>query len=106
MNAVKTGVFSKRVLAERVSEVEAELAGRPVEETSAGALRRELAAILVLADAMDLSLEQEGLQGRGGEPRNLVQLRLRLNDKLRHTVAQYRESVAPHSEVEHNSSEA
>ena len=32
---------------------------------------------------MDESLEADGIRGRQGEPRHLVTLRLRLNEKLR-----------------------
>ena len=37
---------------------------------------------------MDASLEQEGIRGRGGQPRNLVNLRLRLSERLLRTLAQ------------------
>ena len=55
-------------------------------------LRRELAALVVHAQAMDASLEQDGIRGRGGEPRSLIDRRLRLNDRLRNTLTQYLES--------------
>ncbi|HUP32765.1 MAG TPA: hypothetical protein VM184_06995 [Gaiellaceae bacterium] len=82
-NAVKAGVFSPAVLAPRVQVLEAELASRSGEELLIDVLRREVAALLVLGEAMDQSLETEGVHGRRGEPRTLVSLRLRLSEKLR-----------------------
>jgi hypothetical protein len=89
LNAARAGVFSQRILAARVAEVDTALELQTVEQTFAEALRQEVAALMVLGQAMDESIEQDGIQGRRGEPRNLIQLRLRLNDKLRRTLEQY-----------------
>ncbi len=88
-NAVKAGVFSPRILATRVAEVDAELASQSHEETFEAVLRQEIAALTILAQAMDASLEQEGIRGRGGEPRSLIDRRLRVNDRLRRTLELY-----------------
>jgi hypothetical protein len=89
VNAVKTGVFSPRSLAGRASEVAGELAAQRPAEMLEEVLRREIAALIVLRDAMDASLGQEGIRGRNGEPRTLIDRRLRLNDRLRRTLEQY-----------------
>jgi hypothetical protein len=46
-------------------------------------LRYEVAALKALGEAMDESLQQDGVLGRRGEPRTLVNHRLRLNERLR-----------------------
>jgi len=94
-NAVRSGVFSPATRAARVHELEAAIADRPVKEIVVDLLRREVAALLALAEAMDDSLSADGIQGRRGEPRNLISLRLRTNDKFRKTVEQYRSASEP-----------
>src|SRR3954451_7078522 len=90
-NAVKAGVFSPDVLAPRVQELEAEIASRPAHDAILDLLRRELAALAALGEAMDRSLAKDGIHGRSGEPRALVSLRLRVTERLRRTAADYRE---------------
>ncbi len=94
-NAVKSGVFSPATLAPRVYELEASIAERPVQEVVAEILRRELAALAAIGEAMDQSLATDGVHGRRGEPRTLVSLRLRLNEKLRQTLEQYARLAGP-----------
>jgi hypothetical protein len=89
VNALKAGVFSPRVLEPRAQELEAAMADRDAREVALELLRRELAALAGLGEAMDSSFYAEGIRGRGGEPRTLVGLRLRLNEKLRRTIEQY-----------------
>jgi hypothetical protein len=107
LNAAKTGVFSQRILAARVAEFDTALALQPVEQTVAETLRREVAALMVIGQAMDESIEQDGILGRGREPRNLIQLRLRLNDKLRRTLEQYHNTlpVVPGADTEGETAE-
>jgi len=93
-NALKAGVFSPATLAPRIAVLEAELGERPAEQVLVDLLRREIAALAVLGEAMDRSLEEDGLRGRQGEPRNLIQLRLRLNDRMRHTLEQFTVAAA------------
>ena len=80
-NALKAGVFSPETLASRVGEVEAQIAESPVDVVLTDVLRREVAALAVLGEAMDRSLADDGLHGRRGEPRRLIELRLRLNEE-------------------------
>lgn len=93
-NAVKAGVFSPETLAARIREVEAEMAARTVPEVRTDVLRREVASLAVLGEAMDRTLAEDGLIGRRGEPRRMVDLRLRLNEKLIRTVDRYAETSA------------
>lgn len=93
-NAVKAGVFSPPTLAPRINDLEIQLAERREEDVAVEFLRHELAALAVLGQAMDQSLADAGLLGRGGQPKRLIDLRLRLNDKARKTLAQYEDAVA------------
>ncbi len=88
-NAVKAGVFSAALLATRTEEAERALAPLDPDELISDLLRSELARLLVLRDAMDQTLEEDGLRGRGGEPRNMINLRLRLNTRLLRTVDEF-----------------
>jgi hypothetical protein len=97
-NAVKSGVFSPATLAPRIQELEIAISERRPEEVAVDFLERELAALGALAEAMDESFASSGVIGRMGEPRTLVNLRLRLNDRLRKTLDRYvtAERAAPH----------
>lgn len=88
-NAVKSGVYSPATRAPRMQELEAAIGERPANEVIIEQLQRELAALIALAEAMDRSLTVDGCLGRGGEPRTLIDHRLRLNDRLRKTMDQY-----------------
>jgi hypothetical protein len=88
-NAVKTGVFSADLVASRVEETERALAPLDAEELISDVLKSEIARFLVLRDAMDQTLEEDGLRGRGGQARSMISLRLRLNTRLLKTVEQY-----------------
>jgi hypothetical protein len=92
-NAVKSGVYSPATLAPRTYELEASIAEREPEEALTDILRRELAALTALGEAMDQSLTIDGVLGRGGEPRTMVGHRLRLNEKLRQTADQYAQAA-------------
>src|SRR4051812_24923454 len=85
-NALQAGVFSPEVLAPRVHELDAAIADRSVADVLEDLLRREVAALGALGEAMDRTLSNDGLVGRGGQPRRMVDLRLRLNEKLRRTL--------------------
>jgi len=66
------------------------MATRSVRDAAADLLRRELAALAALGEAMDDSLARDGVQGRHGEPRTLVTQRLRLNNHMLRTLEAYR----------------
>jgi hypothetical protein len=88
-NAAKSGVFSPAALAPRIHELESAIAERPPEEAVTDIVRRELAALAALAEAMDHDLASGGIRARSGQPRTLVSLRLRLNEKMRRTAQEY-----------------
>lgn len=94
-NAVRSGVFSPATRAPRVREFEAAITDLPAKEAVVDFLRRELAALAALAEAMDESLAVDGIHGRRGEPRTLVSLRMRTNDQIRKTAEQYRSATEP-----------
>jgi hypothetical protein len=91
-NAVKSGVHSPATLAPRIDELEVAIGERSSPEVILGVLRRELAGLVALVEAMDDSLASGGLNGRTGKPRTLINLRLRANDRLRQTTQQYAEA--------------
>jgi hypothetical protein len=88
-NALKAGVFSSAALEPRIAEIEASLDKQDAHKAAIAVLRYEIASLLALGQAMDSSLEQNGIEGRRGEPRTLITLRLRVNDRLRKTLDQY-----------------
>lgn len=98
-NALKTGVFSPATLAPRIRELELEIATRPAQEVVVEILRWEVAALTRLVEAMDQSLEEEGIRGRRGEIRALVNLRLRAGKRLCETLEEYKQAVADGSET-------
>jgi hypothetical protein len=107
-NAVKSGIYSPATLAPHVDELDDAIAERPAQEVEIDILRREVAALVALCEAVDRSLETEGCLGRRGEPRTLISVRLRLNEKLRQTLEQYKKAVGPSPTAgadEHTSSE-
>jgi len=93
-NAVKSGVYSPTALAARIHELDAAIAARPAREAAADLLRREVASLTVLGEAMDEALARDGLHSRRGEPRTLVSQRLRVNEKLRRTLEAYQQVSA------------
>jgi hypothetical protein len=88
-NAVKSGVFSPASLAPRVQELDIAIRERPSHDVALELLGRELAALSALGEAMDNSLASDGVEGRRGQPRSLINLRLRLNGKLLQTLNRY-----------------
>jgi hypothetical protein len=98
-NALKTGVFSPATLAPRIRELELEIAARPAQEVVEEILRWEVAALTRLVEAMDQSLEEEGIRGRRGEIRALVNLRLRAGKRLCEALEEYKQAVADGSEA-------
>jgi hypothetical protein len=87
-NAVKSGVFSPAVIGSRVEERERDVELLQPQELISDVLTSEIARLLVIRDAMDEALEEEGLRGRRGEPRTMLALRLRLNTRLLKTLEQ------------------
>ena len=81
-NAQKAGVYSPRTRASRAAEIEAETEGVSARELRLGILRHELSSLLALSEAQDQALADEGVQGRRGQARSLVDQRLRTHDKL------------------------
>jgi hypothetical protein len=92
-NAVKHGVYSPRTLAPRIDELEQAIGALPAETAALHILRRELAGLLTLSEAVDQALADDGIRGRGGEPRTLVSRRLRVNEMIRRTTQQYIETA-------------
>lgn len=94
-NAVKTGIYSADLVASRIEEAERALAPLDPEQLINDLLKSEIARFIVLRDAMDQTLEEDGLRGRGGQPRNMINLRLRLNTRLLKTVEHFQSRPPP-----------
>ncbi len=88
-NALRSGVYSPNALAPRVHQIEAAIAERRVDEVLRDISRREVAALAALGEAMDADLAANGLIGRRGEPRRMIEHRLRLNAKLQQTIERF-----------------
>jgi hypothetical protein len=83
-NALRHGVHSPRFIAARASEIEAQLAQQF--EFSLGELvtLREMAKLVAILDAIDEDLGERGLTDKKGNPRYLVDRRLRFSRQLDH----------------------
>jgi hypothetical protein len=93
-NAAKAGVYSERILAPRVKDLDDAIASRPVDEVVLEINRRRVAGLSALIEAMDEELGTGGLVGRDGKVRELVKQRLRGDDKLRIALSRLR-SLGP-----------
>lgn len=93
VNAVKAGVFSDRILAPRVRELEQAIEERPVAQVALEFSRYDVAALAALIEAMDQSLATTGPTGRKGDPRTMISLRLRASERLHRAVERYGEAA-------------
>jgi hypothetical protein len=92
-NAARAGVYSTRILEPRVAEIEREIESLSPPELRARTLRREVAGLLALVEAADQALAEQRLTGRSGGPHTLVNLRLRLHEKLTRALDAYEAAV-------------
>lgn len=87
-NAVRHGVFSPRVLAPRAREIADGLMSAahtsPLDQLAA----EEIGALVALIEAADRDLTERGLT-RKGEPRSLLELRIRLSGRLERWLKEF-----------------
>jgi hypothetical protein len=81
-NAQKAGVCSKRALAERADQLETEVSELSPKQLQKAVLADELRSLLALKEALDQAIADDGVRTRDGQPRALVDQRLRVHDKL------------------------
>jgi hypothetical protein len=92
-NAGKTGVYSSRMLAPRVAEIEATIADRPAAEIRREIIRHDLAGLGALLEAVDAALEGPVTNSRN-KPKDLLPIRLRLSKTIRAAAQEYEELEA------------
>ena len=88
-NALKHGVFSSQATSPRAQEIEHALmsASHTVELDRIAAA--EIASLLVLAERMDADIERRGLLNKAGEPRTLIELRIRISGRIERWLTQF-----------------
>jgi hypothetical protein len=81
-NALRHGVHSARFIEARSSEIEGQLAQQFDFSLAELVALREMARLVALLDAIDADLDERGLTDRKGNPRYLVDRRLRFSRQL------------------------
>lgn len=97
-NAIRHGLFSSRTMSPRAQELEDALmsASHTVELDRIAAA--EIASLLVLAERMDADIERRGLLNKAGEPRTLIELRIRISGRIERWLSQF--GATPASRVD------
>lgn len=87
-NAGKTGVYSPRMLAPRVAEIESAIADRPGAELRRDIIRHDLAGLWALLEAVDAAFAGRVLNSRN-QAKDLLTVRLRLSNTIRAAAREY-----------------
>jgi hypothetical protein len=82
LNAVKTGVYSDRLIRSRAAEIEADLTTLVEPSPSQRVAIREVSRSMALLEAIDDELDRGGLVDRRGNARNVLELRSRVSRQL------------------------
>jgi hypothetical protein len=93
VNAGKKGVYSRRMLAPRVAEVEGQLASRTPALIRRDVARSDLSGLIALNEALDAALA-DGVIGKRGQVKDLVRVRLRASSAIRSAAHEYEAAVA------------
>jgi hypothetical protein len=97
-NAVRSGVFSARVLAPRAREIANALLDAshavPLDQIAA----EEIGALVATLEAIDEDLGRRGLTDRKGNARSLLELRIRISGRLERWLREF--GATPASRVE------
>jgi hypothetical protein len=86
-NAVKSGVHSPRLIQARASEIEDDLAASFEFSAIDRIAVREVAHNMAILEAIDRDLDERGLVDNRGEPRYLLDKRMRTSRQLDHWLA-------------------
>lgn len=101
LNAVKQGVHSPRLIQERAAEITSELieafAFSPTERLAVN----EAARCIAVLEAIDRDLDERGVADRNGEPRYLLNQRVRASRQLEHWLTKVSAAVERVSKLEH-----
>jgi hypothetical protein len=87
-NAGKTGVYSPRMLASRVAEIESAIADQPATELRLEVIRHDLAGLWALMEAVDAAFADRVINSRN-QVKDLVTIRLRLSRTIRAAAQEY-----------------
>ncbi|MGH3426879.1 MAG: hypothetical protein ACRDQZ_04835, partial [Mycobacteriales bacterium] len=98
-NAEKAGVYSARARAARAAEIVDETATVAAGDLHTAVLRRELSSLLALSEAQDRAIAEDGVAGRRGQPRVLVDQRLRTHEKLLRLLRELQDVETPEAGV-------
>lgn len=91
-NAAKAGVYSARLRAPRVAEIEAALEDRPAREVRCEIIRHDVAGLWALLEAIDAAFEGRALNSRS-QVKELVATRLRLSKTIRAAAVEYEQTT-------------
>lgn len=81
-NAVRYGVYSRRIIEPRAAEIEEGLLGN-FEPTPTGRIAvHEVACCMAILEAIDRDLDERGIVDRRGEARSLLDHRARMSRRL------------------------
>jgi len=92
-NAVKAGIYSTALREERAQDLRRELSAKPCGEVLSEILLQELAAMLVLRDALDGFLAQHGVESRQRGPLRQVDQRLSVEKKIEKLTDRMKEEL-------------
>ncbi len=97
-NALRHGAYSPRTLTPRAQEIAAGLMAAahtvPLDQIAA----EEIAALIAIVESVDADLAQRGLLNRSGQPRTLLDLRIRLSGRLERWLREF--GATPASRVD------
>lgn len=97
-NAAKAGVYSRRLLDARVTELEGAIESTPPAEVRRDVARRDLAGVMALTEALDAAL-LDGVVSSRGQAKDLVRMRLKASTVLRTAVHEYEVAAAAAEEL-------
>jgi hypothetical protein len=98
LNALRSGVYSQRARTPREQEIKNELLEAQVATPIDAIGAAEIASILAIIEAADSDLAERGIVKKNGEPRSLLEYRLRYSNRLERWLRQY--GATPKSRVE------
>lgn len=91
-NAAKAGVYSPRLRAPRVAEIEAAIEDRSTEAVRREIIRHDLAGLWALLETIDAAFEGRSLNSRS-QVKELVATRLRLSKTIRAAALEYEQTT-------------
>lgn len=88
LNALTSGVYSQRARSDREHEIKCALLAAPFAVPLDELAAMEVARLISIIEAADRDLDERGLTDHLGEPRGLVEYRIRLSGRLERWLRQ------------------